>query len=294
MSNGTYEYMDDYVVEFPTLDSDNSLSEYRDFSGIKAGKNCFTMLLPYAIKKRPKGIRAYELHLKDDYHPHVQGEKEYTQYYLFRSIPDESVLEANKPYLLRITDGKEHKSDEFDAKDVEIAASGSTKVNDDGTEVTQTSSTSALRNVNAGTLKPQGYKATKPNQEFFFVGGTERLNNELAVNLNTWLLNTDYMGIDVWRKVNKTAPPVGDATPTKPATAAPFRGYIQPKSNTPGGAKRFIILMEDETTGIDNLQQGKPLTGAQRIYTLDGRYVGTSFDSLPSGIYVIKGKKIVK
>ena len=293
VTDNDYLYEDDYSLSFPTLDSDNSLSTYRDFSGISNGKNCATMLLPYEVQL-PKGIRAYELHLKDNYNPPVQGEKEYTQYYLFRSIPDESVLEANKPYLLRIVDGNVHKSDEFGATNVAIAASSSIKVNDDGTEVTPTSSTSALRNVNAGTLKPQGYKAVEPNQEFFFVGGTERLNNELAINLNTWLLNTDYMGIDVWRKVHKTAPPVGDAAPTKPVTAAPFRGYIQPINNVSGNAKRFVILMEGETTGIDDLQQDKALNGAQRIYTLDGRYVGTSFDTLPNGIYVIKGKKIVK
>ena len=283
-------------VNCDEYDQNNNIAplvSYRDFSGIKAGKNCFTMLLPYKVKL-PKGIRAYELHLKDNYNPHVQGEKEYTQYYLFRSIPDESVLEANKPYLLRITDGKEHKSDEFVAKSVTIAASSSIKVNDDGTEVTQTSSTSALRNVNAGTLKPQGYKATEPNQEFFFVGGTERLNNHLAVNLHTWLLNTDKKKIDVWRPVSEYEDLSSDILIPSKVTAAPFRGYIQPKSNTPGNAKRFVILREDETTGIDNLQQDKALNGAQRIYTLDGRYVGTSFDTLPNGIYVIKGKKIVK
>ena len=39
------------------------------FSGISNGKNCFTMLLPYEVQL-PKGIRAYELHLKDNYnHP---------------------------------------------------------------------------------------------------------------------------------------------------------------------------------------------------------------------------------
>ena len=293
--NGVNNFCDEY-------DYDGNIAPlitYRDFTGsgndetgIKAGKNCFTMLLPYEVKL-PKGFRAYELHLKDNYET-PQGEGDYTQYYLFRSIPDESKLEANKPYLLRIVDGNKHDSKEFSATNVEIVASGSVKVNDGGTEVTQTPSTSALRNVNAGTLKPQGYKATKTNQNFMFVGGTERLNNELAVNLNTWLLNTDYMGIDVWRKVNKTAPSVGDGKPTKPVTAAPFRGYIQPKDNTTGNAKRFVILMEGETTGIDDLQQNKVLNGAQRIYTLDGRYVGTSFDTLPNGIYVIKGKKIVK
>ncbi len=273
---------------------DNSLTTYRDFSGISNGKNCFTMLLPYKVTL-PKGIRAYELHLKDNYNPPVQGEKEYTQYYLFRSIPDESVLEANKPYLLRIVDGQVHTSKKFGATNVEIAASGTDKIDDNGQKVAQQNPTSTLYNNNVnGTLKPQGYQATKPNQEFFFVGGTERLNNSLAFKLNTWLLNTDKMGIDVWRKVYKTAAPVGDAKPIEPATAAPFRGYIQPKNNAPSNAKYFVVLMEDETTGIDDLQQDKAQNGAQRIYTLDGRYVGTSFDTLPNGIYIIKGKKIVK
>ena len=276
------------------LSKDNSLTIYRDFSGIKDGKNCFTMLLPYEVKL-PKGFRAYELHLKDKYATPLQGESDYTQYYLFRSIPDESVLEANKPYLLRIVDGKEHTSKEFVATNVEIAASGTDKIDDNGQKVVQQNSTSTLYNNNVtGTLKPQGYKATEPNQDFLFVGGTERLNNELAANLNTWLLNTDEMGIDVWRKVYKTAAPVGDAKPIEPATAAPFRGYIQPRDNATSNAKHFVVLMEDETTGIDDLQQEKVQNGAQRIYTLDGRYVGTSFDTLPNGIYVIKGKKIVK
>lgn len=278
----TYDFGDFLFFEEDEDGEIMPLTEYRDFSGMKDGKNCFTMLLPYKVKL-PKGFRAYELHLKDNYAT-LQGQSDYTQYYLFQSVDDGSVLEANKPYLLRIVDGREHTSEEFVAKNVEIAASGSTvKVNDDGNEVTTTPSTSAFCNVYAGTLKPQGYKAVEPNQEFLFMGGTERLNNKLAANLNTWLLNTDSKRIDVWR-------PVHGGT----ATAAPFRGYIQPKSNTPGNAKRFVVLMENETTGIDDLQQDKVQNGAQRIYTLDGRYVGTSFDTLPNGIYVIKGKKIVK
>lgn len=280
-------------------DYDNNIAplvSYRDFSGIKDGKNCFTMLLPYAIKKRPSGIRAYKLNYKGTYTTPVQGGAgaEYKEYYLFTSIPDESELEANKPYLLRVVDGNEHSSKDFGAANVEIAASGSTKVNDDGTEVTQTPSTSALRNVNAGTLKPQGFSPMN-DQGYNFVGGTERLNNQLAVSLHTWLLNTDWMNIDVWRQV-KSEPisiPNSDLQ-LEPATAAPFRGYIQVINNAPGNAKRFVILREDDPAGIDDLQQDKALNGAQRIYTLDGRYVGTSFDTLPSGIYVIKGKKIAK
>lgn len=279
----TYDFGDFFFFEDGDDGEIMPLTNYRDFSGMKDGKNCFTMLLPYDVKL-PKGFRAYELHLKDNYATPLQGESDYTQYYLFQSVDDGSVLEANKPYLLRIVDGQEHSSEEFVATDVKIAASGSTvKVNDDGNEVTETSSTSAFHNVYSGTLKPQGYKAVEPNQEFLFMGGTERLNNELAANLNTWLLNTDSKGIDVWRPVNGGT-----------ATAAPFRGYIQPKNNATSNAKHFVVLMENETTGIDDLQQDKEQNGAQRIYTLDGCYVGTSFDTLPNGIYVIKGKKIVK
>lgn len=290
----TYDYGDFLFFEDEDDGGIMPLTNYRDFSGMKDGKNCFTMLLPYKVKL-PKGFRAYELHLKDNCIPPVQGEKKYTQYYLFRSIPDESVLDANKPYLLRVVDGKEHTSKEFGATNVEIAAQVSTvKVKDDGKEVTTTPSTSAFRNVYAGTLKPQGYKAVEPKQDFHFVGGTERLDNELAAKLNTWLLNTDSKGIDVWRKVRETAAPVGGANPTVPATAAPFRGYIQPKNNAPSNAKHFVVLMEDETTGMDHLRQNKEQNGARRVYTLDGRYVGASFDTLPSGVYVIKGKKIAK
>lgn len=279
----TYDFGDFLFLEDGDDGEIMPLTEYRDFSGMKDGKNCFTMLLPYKVQL-PKGFRAYELHLKDNYATPLQGESDYTQYYLFQSVDDGSVLEANKPYLLRIVDGQEHSSEEFVATDVKIAASGSTvKVNDDGNEVTETPSTSAFHNVYSGTLKPQGYKAVEPNQEFLFMGGTERLNNELAANLNTWLLNTDNTGLDVWRPVNGGT-----------ATAAPFRGYIQPKNNATSNAKHFVVLMENETTGIEDLQQDKEQNGAQRIYTLDGRYVGTSFDTLPNGIYVIKGKKIVK
>ncbi len=292
VTDNDYKYWDEYVVQFPTLDSDNSLSTYRDFSGISNGKNCFTMLLPYKVDV-PAEFRAYKLSYRGKYKTSVQGENTYNEYYLFSSI-DGNTLEANKPYLLRITDGQPHKSDVFGATNVQIAASGSTKVNDDGTEVTQTPSNSALCNVNAGTLKPQGFFDTKTGQSYKFVGGTERLNNHLAVKLNTWLLNTDSKGLDVWRQVNEyeTYPGI-DARIPSTATAAPFRGYIQPIDNT-APAKPFVILTDDEAAAIDSLEQGTPLTGEQGIYTLDGRYAGNDLKALPSGIYVIKGKKIAK
>ena len=301
-----------YVEDYWIYEEDNyeegrimPLEAYRYFWSGENGENCFTMLLPYEVKL-PESFRAYKLYYSGTYNTPVQGEYEYKDYYLFRSIPDGSILEANKPYLLRIVDGQEHTSEEFVATNVTIAASDNKKIDDDGNEVTQTLSTSALRNVYAGTLKPRGFADTKTGQSYNFLGCTERLNNTLAANLNTWLLNTDAAGIDVWRKVHKsgddTENSAGSAsaepmpiisTVDKASTAAPFRAYIQPISKT-ATAKSFVILMDGETTGIDCLKQGTAQTGIQRIYTLDGHYAGDSFDSLPSGVYVIRGKKIVK
>lgn len=47
-------------------------------------------------------------------------------------------------------------------------------------------------------------------------------------------------------------------------------------------------------TGIDNVVNENARPADNRIYTLGGQYVGTQLSSLPKGIYVMGGKKIVK
>lgn len=47
-------------------------------------------------------------------------------------------------------------------------------------------------------------------------------------------------------------------------------------------------------TGIDNVVSNNARPADNRIYTLGGQYVGTQLSSLPKGIYVMGGKKIVK
>ena len=92
--------------------------------------------------------------------------------------------------------------------------------------------------------------------------------------------------IDVWKQM-KNGKPEGYPIP-------PFRGYIWRIPGT-SGAKQFMVLSEGETAGINDVTGNTDVQqGAQRIYTMDGRYVGTNFDSLPSGIYIIKGKKTLK
>ena len=62
--------------------------------------------------------------------------------------------------------------------------------------------------------------------------------------------------------------------------------------------KRFFldeVLAEDPaTTAIKELPMERKLIDDGRIFTIDGRFVGTDFSILKKGIYIINGKKIIK
>ena len=268
--------------EFPYAIKANEVVYQRDLPSLDyfiEGKNCFTIFLPYAVTL-PPGIRAYNL----DYLQSIDtgeldgwGQRILKETYYFNSIPDGSTLKANRPYLLRITDGKTHSSEKFEAvgNPVVIAASGE-------------------KLPKSKLLKPQFFEKGKTDQSYAFYGSTERTSNywykdgniggETNYDYSPWVLNVNYPGKDVWRQYsNKNE----DFVP-------PFRGFILRMPGTPG-AKQFVVLSEGETTGISDVTGNTDVQqGAQRIYTLDGRYVGTNFDSLPSGMYIMKGKKTLK
>jgi M6 family metalloprotease-like protein len=52
------------------------------------------------------------------------------------------------------------------------------------------------------------------------------------------------------------------------------------------------VLLKADVTGIDEVKMQRTQKGG--IYTLDGRYLGTSLESLGHGLYVKDGKKVVK
>ena len=55
-----------------------------------------------------------------------------------------------------------------------------------------------------------------------------------------------------------------------------------------GGSNDNII------TGIHFVENDETPSFGQGVYSLDGRYMGTSVNSLDKGIYIVNGKKIVK
>lgn len=90
-------------------------------------------------------------------------------------------------------------------------------------------------------------------------------------------------------------------------TVKGFRGFL--KAKLPAGAKPMMLSIstssitdgnEGETTGIEDLiitADGELMPANSRVYNINGQLVSedaSSFQSLPSGIYIINGKKYIK
>ena len=57
--------------------------------------------------------------------------------------------------------------------------------------------------------------------------------------------------------------------------------------------KGKVVIISDRTVGIKDVK-AKVSAHKQGIYSIDGIYLGTDFDSLPKGIYIKDGKKVKK
>lgn len=67
-----------------------------------------------------------------------------------------------------------------------------------------------------------------------------------------------------------------------------LRGYLV-SADAAAGAATFTV--DGTTTGIMTVD-GQVATGDNRVYNLQGQYVGTQLQSLPKGIYIVNGKKV--
>ena len=69
-----------------------------------------------------------------------------------------------------------------------------------------------------------------------------------------------------------------------------LRAYFIINGNS-NGAK--INFGDDETTGIENIVNPTAISN-QKVYNLNGQYVGNDLKAMPKGIYIVNGKKVIK
>ena len=76
----------------------------------------------------------------------------------------------------------------------------------------------------------------------------------------------------------------------KDTTIKGLRAYFIINGN--GGAAK-INFGDDETTGIENIVTPTAISN-QKVYNLNGQYVGNDLKAMPKGIYIVNGKKVIK
>lgn len=132
---------------------------------------------------------------------------------------------------------------------------------------------------------------------------------------NGWCESNEYVWTSSYNKMNivKNDYFIGASDGNFKAYAAAsgtvkgFRGFL--KAKLPAGAKPMMLSIstssitdgnEGETTGIEDLiinADGELIPANCRVYNINGQLVSedaNSFQSLPSGIYIINGKKYIK
>lgn len=113
---------------------------------------------------------------------------------------------------------------------------------------------------------------------YAFVGTVDSLENAAAAAANAYILQSD----NIWHKVT-----AGNTDIAIPA----YRAYIT--TSTSGSAQALSIRFGDgSVTGLHTIET-TDRDGTVRYYDLNGRYIGTSLEGQPRGVYLGNGKKII-
>lgn len=120
-----------------------------------------------------------------------------------------------------------------------------------------------------------------PNQLYFYFGYDKHYDSE----------SPDYVGAEA--AAGKY--PYNFYRVTKNNVAIPKHRCYFDIENVPAGAK--FMLMDnfgEVVTGIDGVEASELVRATGRIYNLNGQMVGNDLQGLPSGIYIVNGKKVMK
>ena len=124
---------------------------------------------------------------------------------------------------------------------------------------------------------------TIPADKYSLVGTVTGMDNAAAAATNAYILQDDG-------KFHKVT------TANTAATIPAYHAYIVRGDGS--GAKQLSVILDGETTGIDDLTNDATGIKHGAVYDLQGRRVADRLDDnarsqLPAGVYIVGGKKIV-
>lgn len=215
----------------------------RTFSGTDA----MTLFLPYPTTL-PAGMVAYELKRMK----RANGES----YFVFAPLPTSATLDANKPYVVCVTDGGSHNLPEMHNVVVPV--------------------TPALSAT--GVISPL-------DTDWMINGTTQFIPNATAAGMKAYNLNVG----STWLPVT-TANPNGyihsfRAFLTSPTGKTAAKSFVMVLEEGP-----VVTDINSVRKGEADVRNGR-----YPFYSLDGKNLGRDYNSLPSGnIYIVNGKKFYK
>lgn len=148
----------------------------------------------------------------------------------------------------------------------------------------------ATKMLNEGTANVNIY-ATTVAGNYSTVGAESLLGTELAIRTNgrsAYTLSFDKVqGEVLYIKDLQTG------ITTEMSEGNTYTFTAEPNTTS----KRFRIVSRSEvTTGVEDMSTTETTTNLQGIYSVTGQYLGTAdqLSTLPAGVYIINGKKVVK
>lgn len=225
-------------------------ARYSRTFNVTTGKAVSTLYLPYPTDL-PEGMCAYTLVKKN---VHSDGEKTF----VFREVPQGTRLSANKPYLVRITDGQPHKLPVM--RNVEVPVSP--KVDDAGQLGIETS-------------------------DWKFFGTTEKIDNAAAYAKKAYYLNGNkWWAVQDGVENDYIAP--FRCFISSPTGAAASRSFLLVLEGDDDSNVTGIKQLESDTE--KDMHSGK-----YPFYSIDGKLMGKDYNKLERGqIYIVNGKKFYK
>lgn len=152
--------------------------------------------------------------------------------------------------------------------------------------------------------EPAGFEFSIPNATFEQTPYDKSDNTDdpdkLQITNGTWTAHGTYNGVApktsdyLWYFSKELFWKSGQLETFGVVNVRPFRAYYITTDKTPAVAKAGVVYDESDVipTGIHDIQAAPAHNG--RVYTIDGRYVGTSLDNLAPGLYIQNGRKVVK
>jgi|GEM_PF-314303 len=236
-----------YRVPFPFT---AQTARYSRTFNVTTGKAVSTLYLPYPTDL-PAGMCAYTL-VKKGLDAH--GDKAF----IFREVPLGTRLSANKPYLVRITDGQPHKLPVM--RNVEVPVSPSVE-------------SAGQIGIETGDWK--------------FYGTTEKIDNAAAYAKKAYYLNGNkWWAVQNGVENDYIAP--FRCFVSSPTGAAASRSFVMVLDGDDDSNVTGINQLESDTE--KDMHSGK-----YPFYSIDGKLMGKDYNKLERGqIYIVNGKKFYK